>query len=124
MNLVDSSGWLEYFADGKNADFFASAIESVDSLVISTVNIYEVFKHILQNRGEDLAILAIATMQEGQVVPFDENIAMQAARISARSKIPIADSVILATARIHNAILWTQDADFEGLDGVKFIRKN
>ncbi len=124
MNLVDSSGWLEYFADGKNADFFAPAILKADDLVVSVINIYEVFKRVLRQRGEDAAFQAVAAMQGATVVPLDETLAISAARISAEKGIPMADSMILATARAYSATLWTQDADFEGLNGVKYVRKD
>ena len=123
MSQADSSGWLEYFADGKNADFFTPAIESVESLIVSTINLYDVFKHILQKRGEDNALLAVNAMQEGKVIKLDESLALQAAKISSELKIPMADSIILATARKYGAILWTQDRDFEGFYNVKFVPK-
>ena len=123
MNVVDSSGWLEYFADGLNADFFASAIESVSELVVPSISIYEVFKRVLQQRDESDAIQAIAVMQQGLVVDLDTTIALNAAKISVELKLPMADSVMLATARAYNATLWTQDADFEGIDSVQYIEK-
>ncbi len=124
MNLVDSSGWLEYFADGENADFFAPAIETVDELVVSAINLYEVFKKVFQQRGEDAALQAVAAMQAGKVVEVDATLAITAAKISAEMSLPMADSIILATARMHQATLWTQDADFEGIEGVRYIEKS
>lgn len=123
MNLVDSSGWLEYFADGKNADFFSNTIQNSDELIVSTVNIYEVFKRILQQRDENQAFQAIAVMQQSQVVDITSNIALNAAKNSIDLKLPMADSIIYTTAQINNAVLWTQDSHFENLDGVKFIGK-
>ncbi len=123
MNVVDSSGWLEYFADGPNADFFAPAIESVSELVVPSISIYEVFKRVLQQRDESDAIQAIAVMQQGLVVDLDTTIALNAAKISVELKLPMADSVMLATARAYNATLWTQDADFKGIDSVQYIEK-
>ncbi len=123
MNVVDSSGWLEYFADGENADFFAPAIENVGELIVPTINLYEVFKRILQQRGEDAALQAVAAMEQGMVVDIDATIAIHAAKASAALKIPMADSLILTTARLYEAIVWTQDADFKGLDGVQYIEK-
>lgn len=123
MNLVDSSGWLEYFADGPNAGFFAPAIEDTENLVVSTINIYEVFKRVCQQRGEDAALQCAALMHQAGVVDVTSPIAMDAVRLSAELKLPMADSLILATARACDATLWTQDADFEGLSGVKFTRK-
>lgn len=123
MNLVDSSGWLEYFSDGRNAKFFAPALEDTENLIVSTINIYEVFKKVLQQRGEDAALQAVALMHQGTVVEMTSPIAMDAARLSVELKLPMADSLILATARAYGAALWTQDDDFEGIPDVKFTRK-
>lgn len=120
MNVVDSSAWLEYFADGPNADFFAPAIESTDTLLVSVISLYEVFKKVSQTRNEDHALQAIASMQHGRVVELDGSLALYAARLSVEKRLPMADSIILATARLHRAILWTQDADFEGLPDVRY----
>ena len=123
MNVVDSSGWLEYFADGPNADFFATGIETVPELVVPSISIYEVFNRVLQQRGEGDALQAVAVMQQGLVVDLDAFLALQAARISTDSGLPLADSVILATARAHDATLWTQDSDFAGMEGVRYVEK-
>lgn len=123
-HLVDSSGWLEYFADDQNADFFADPIHQTGKLVVSTVNIYEVFKHVLRERGKDEALQAVAYLKQGVVLELDLSLAIQAARISHERKIPMADSMILATARACDAELWTQDSDFEGIDGVRYISKS
>ena len=123
MNLVDSSGWLEYFADDANAAFFAEAIEDTGTLIVPSISLLEVFKRVLQQRGENDALQAVAHMRQGQVVDLDADLAMEAARLGAELKLPLADSVILATARQFNATVWTQDNDFEAIDGVKYIRK-
>ena len=123
MNVVDSSGWLEYYADGPNADFFAPAVENVPELVVPSISIYQVFKRVLQQRDEGDAFQAIAIMQQGLVVDLDVMIALSAAKLSVELKLPMADSVILSTARAHNATLWTQDADFKGVEGVQYIEK-
>ncbi len=123
MNLVDSSGWLEYFADGKNSKFFAPAIENTPDLIISTINIFEVFKKILQQRDETDALQAVSLMQQGRIIDIDPSISLNAAKISYDLKLPMADSLILATAKMHDALLWTQDPDFELLPNVKFIKK-
>lgn len=120
MNVVDSSAWLEYFADGPNAAFFARAIETPDALVVPSLTIYEVFKRVVQQRDEDSALRAIAVMQQGSVVDLDARLALSAARVSLDTKLPMADSVVLATARLHGATLWTQDADFQTLPGVRY----
>lgn len=124
MNVVDSSAWLEYFADGPNADFFAPAVEAVDRLLVPAVCCFEVFKKILRERGEDEALQAAALMRQGRVVPLDEGLALEAAKLSMIKKLPMADSIVLATAWSHRAVLWTQDADFEGMDSVQFKRRS
>ncbi|GAG34389.1 unnamed protein product [marine sediment metagenome] len=123
MNLVDSCGWLEYFADGPNADFFAPAIENVAELVVPSLGLFEVFKRVLQQRGEGNALQAVAVMQQAGVIDLDTALALSAARLSARLSLPMADSMVLATARAHDALIWTQDGDFKGLDNVRYIEK-
>lgn len=123
MNVVDSSAWLEYFANGPNATFFAKTIENVEELIVPSLSLFEVFKRVLQQRDENDAIQAIAIMQQGMVVDLDASLALSAARLSVENKLPLADSVILATARDHNATLWTQDADFKGLEAVKYRKR-
>lgn len=121
MNVVDSSGWLEYFADGKNAGFFAPAIEDPSRLVVPTLSLFEVFKRVLQQRGDPPALQAVALMYQGRVVDLDATLALAAARLSVVERLPLADSVMLATARAFGAIFWTQDADFEGRAGVRYV---
>lgn len=123
MNVVDSSGWLEYFADGPNADFFAPAIQDTDQLVVPTISVYEVFKRVLQQRGEGEALQGIAVLAQGQVAELDTTLALNAAKLSVDRKLPMADSIMLATAQAHDATLWTQDADFENVAGVEYIEK-
>lgn len=123
MNVVDSSGWLEYFADGRNADFFASAIEKTERLLIPSICLLEVFKKLLIETDETTALEKVAQMHQGSIVALDSSIALQAAKLGYDLKIPLADSVVLATARANNATLWTQDADFKGLEGVRYVSK-
>jgi predicted nucleic acid-binding protein len=123
MNVVDSSGWLEYFADGSNADFFASAIEDATRLIVPTISLYEVFKRALLQQGEDEALQFVANMMQGDVIALDARIALNAARISANMKLPMADSVILATAQAYDATLWAQDGHFKDVVGVRYIEK-
>ena len=120
MNVVDSSAWLEYFANGSNASFFAGPIEVTGELLVPSLTIYEVFKRVLQQRDESQALRAVAVMQQGSVVDLDVRLALFAARLSVDTRLPMADSVILATARLHQATLWTQDADFSSLPGVRY----
>jgi predicted nucleic acid-binding protein len=121
MNVVDSSAWLEYFADGPNASYFAAAIEDKARLVVPAIVIYEVFKRLLQlQRSETQALMSVAVLKGGRVVDLDAPLALAAARLGAELKLPLADSVVLATARRAEATLWTQDSDFEGLENVRY----
>ena len=108
MHVVDSSGWLEYFGDGPNAAFFSKPIQATSLLIIPSLSIFEVFKRILQQRGEHEALLAIAAMKQGQVIDLTTALAMAAATVSVAESLPLADSVIYATARAYQAVLWTQ----------------
>ncbi len=123
MNLVDSSAWLEYFANGPNAAFFAPAVENSRALIVPTIVILEVYKRVLQQRSARSALEAVAVLQQGRVVDLNVALAIAAARISQSEKLPLADSVILATARAEDAIVWTQDADFRDLKNVRFRAK-
>lgn len=124
MNLVDSSGWLEYLADGKNAKFFAPVIENTDELIVSVINIYEVYKKVLVEKDDNTAIQVVGLMQQAKVVDVTPSIAIQAAKFSYEFKIPMADSIIYTTARMNDSVVWTQDIDFKNLDGVKYNKKN
>lgn len=123
MNVVDSSGWLEFFADGPNAEFFAPAIKNIGELLVPTISIYEVFKRVLQQVDEEHALEAVALMMAGLQVPLDVTVALAAAKLSDELKLPMADSILLATAQLNAAILWTQDADFAAIDGVMYTPK-
>lgn len=122
-NVVDSSGWLEYFADGPTADFFAPAIEAIEHLIVPSLSLLEVFRKVFRERGEGDALQVVAVMLQGKVVELDATLALSAAKLGVELRLPLADSVILATARAHDAVLWTQDTDFEGIDGVRYIAK-
>lgn len=123
MNLVDSSGWLEYFADSKNAKIFAPVIEDSENLIVSTINLFEVFKKILKVKDENSAVEAVAIMEGVKVIDVSVSIAVEAALISYERKLPMADSLIYATALRNNAIVWTQDIDFKGLEKVRYFKK-
>ncbi len=123
MNLVDSCGWLEYFADGPNSDFFAPRIEDIENLIVPTICILEIFKIVYKQRSEDAALQAVALMEQGKIVELTDSIAISAAKLSIDHKLPLADSVILSTARANHATTWTQDADFKGIEGVEYIQK-
>lgn len=123
MNIVDSSGWLEHLADGPNAEVFSPILENTAELLVPTTSIYEVFKRVFLQRGEDAALQVTVSMQQGRVIELDTSLALAAAKLSANLKLPMADSVMLATARAHDAVLWTQDADFKDVEGVQYFPK-
>ena len=123
LNVVDSSGWLEYFADGPGARHFAAAIEGVSTLLVPTVCLLEVFKIVLREHDENDALQAVALMQQGQVVELDASLALAAAQVGVTRRLPLADSVVYATAQAFGAVLWTQDEDFDGLEDVRYFRK-
>jgi len=123
MNVVDSSGWLEYFVRGPNTAFFKPVIHNTEALLVPTICLYEVYKWIVAQRDEEEALAAIAWMATAQVIDLNQEIAIQAADLSREHKLAMADSIIYATARAFQAILWTQDAHFAGLEGVEFIEK-
>ena len=123
MNLVDSSGWVEMAADGKNARFFEPAIRDLAGLVVPAISIYEVFKCISRQRGEGLAFEVVTLMQQGLVVDLDPGLAIDAARTSLETGLPMADAIMLATARAHAATLWTQDEHFRDMPEVRYVRR-
>lgn len=122
-NVVDSSGWLEYFADAENAHFFAPAIENTKNLIVPSISLLEVFKYVLRQRSEKQAFESIESMMQGTVVDLDIEISLSAAKLGIQYKIPLADSIILATGIAYEATIWSQDIDFDGLPHVKYISK-
>lgn len=124
LNVVDSCGWLEYFANGTNADFFAPAIEATADLLVPSLTLFEVFKRILQQRSEADALRAIALMRQARLIELSDTLAVGAARLSFEMKLPLADSIILYSARQHGARLWTQKAHFAAIEDVHFLPKN
>ena len=123
MNIVDSSGWLAYFADELNAKHFLTPLKDTPSLVVPMVTIYEVFKVVLRESSENEALQAAAAMQKGTVVDLTAQLAIAASKLSLEHALPMADSIILATAKVFEAILWTQDSDFKNIAGVKYFPK-
>ncbi|MDP1861755.1 MAG: type II toxin-antitoxin system VapC family toxin [Gemmatimonadaceae bacterium] len=123
MNLVDSSAWLEYFAAGPQAGQFAAAIEDVASLLVPTIVLLEVTRRVLQQRGEDEALQVAAMLHQGHVIALDSGVALSAAQLGVAHKLPVADSIIYATAKQYGATVWTMDADFSGLTGVRYFPK-
>ena len=123
MNIIDSSGWLEYFSDGPNAKHFLPPLNDTASLIVPVITIYEVFKVVLRESGENEALQAVAAMQKGKVIDPTVNIAMNASKLSLQYNLPMADSIILATAQIYECTIWTQDSDFRDIKGVNYFSK-
>jgi predicted nucleic acid-binding protein len=123
MNVVDSSAWLSYFAGDANAEVFSGPIEDIDDLIVPSITITEVFKCVLRQRGKDMALEAIAHMEQGRVVALDGSLAIDAALYGVEHKLPLADSIIYATAIRFNAVVWTQDSDFRSLESVEYHAK-
>ena len=120
MNVVDSSAWLEYFADGPNADDFAEPISNTADLLVPTITIFEVFKRVRTQRDPEAALFAVAQMKRGRLIDLDGDLAIAAAELSSATGLALADSIVLATARSEDAVLWTQDSDFQGLPDVEY----
>ena len=123
MNVVDSSGWLEYFGKAENSQFFAPVIQKTDILIVPTISVYEVYKKIALQCDEEEALSAIGWMSTGKIIELSQQLALSAAVLSMEHQLPMADSMILATARAHDATLWTQDEHFKDLEGIRYIGK-
>ncbi|MQA91748.1 MAG: PIN domain-containing protein [Gemmatimonas sp.] len=124
MNVVDSSGWIEYFTASPNADFFAASVEDTEHLLVASVSVLEVFRWVYREHGESNALRATALMQQGHVVDLDATLALRAAKLGLQHRLPLADSILLATAHVFDATLWTQDADLEAIPGVQYRAKS
>jgi predicted nucleic acid-binding protein len=123
MNIIDSSGWLEYFSDGPNAEHYLPPLNDTASLVVPVITIYEVFKVVLRESRENEALQAVAAMQKGKIIDLTINISMNASKLSLQHNLPMADSIILATAQAYKCIIWTQDSDFQDIEGVNYFSK-
>ena len=123
LNVVDSSGWVEYLTNGGNGPIFRPVMQDTQNLLVPTITIFEVFKRVVLVLGAETALEITGVMAQGQEVGLDRNIAMDAAYISINRKMSMADSIILATAQAYDATLWTQDAHFKDIEGVRFIEK-
>ena len=121
MNIVDSSGWLEYFSGGPNSDQFAKPLKDVSMLIVPVITIYEVFKVVLRESSENEALQVVAAMQKGTAIDLTTSIAMNASKLSLKHSLPMADSIILSTGQSYECLIWTQDSDFENLPDVKFF---
>jgi toxin FitB len=123
MNIVDSSGWVEYLTKGANGPVFLPIVQDTQNLLVPTISIYEVFRRVLREMDAETALQITGVMSLGKEVVLDREIAIEAAKISADRKLAMADSIILATARAFEATLWTQDVHFQGIEGVRYVEK-
>ena len=121
MNIIDSSGWLEYFSDGPNAIHYLPPLNDTSNLIVPVITIYEIFKVVLRESTENDALQSVAAMQKGEIIDLDANIAMDASKLSLQHNLPMADSIILATARTYDCVIWTQDSDFQHIEGVNYF---
>jgi len=121
MNIIDSSGWLEYFSDGPNANHYLQPLNDASSLLVPVITIYEVFKVVLRESSENEALQAVAAMQKGKIMGLTVKIAIEASKLSLQNNLPMADSIILATARAFSCVIWTQDSDFQHIEGVHYF---
>ena len=121
MNIIDSSGWLEYFSDGPNAIHYLPPLNDTSTLIVPVITIYEVFKVVFRESTENQALQVVAAMQKGKIIDLNANIAMDAAKLSLQHNLPMADSIILATARAYDCVIWTQDSDFRQIEGVNYF---
>jgi predicted nucleic acid-binding protein len=121
MNIIDSSGWLEYFSDGPNAIHYLPPLNDTSILIVPVITIYEVFKVVLRESAENEALQAVAAMQKGKIIDLNAKIAMDASKLSLQHNLPMADSIILATAQAYGCVIWTQDSDFQDIEGVNYF---
>jgi toxin FitB len=123
VNLVDSSGWIEVIAGAPGADFFAPVLGVFEELLVPRICMVEVARYFYRERGEHEALQAMAQMRQGKIVEINDDILMGAAQLGKEHRLPLADSLVLATARVYGAMVWTQDSDFEGIEGVRYTPK-
>lgn len=121
MVVVDSSGWIEFFTDGPKADAYARYLKGPEKVITPVVVLYEVYKKIKRERGEELAKLCVAQIEKTRFVPIDTDIALWAADLSLEFSLPMADSFVLATARSFGAEVITSDADFRKIPGTTVL---
>jgi predicted nucleic acid-binding protein len=123
VNVVDSSGWIEYFAGGPNVSAFRPVILDIAQLIVPAITLYEVYKWMVRESDPDRAERAVNAMRQGYVVNLDADLAVEAAKLSRQHGLPMADSLIYATAQVHGALVWTQDDDFQSLPDVRYFAK-
>ena len=124
MIIVDSCGWLEWFTDGKLADSYKKYLVDQDNILMPAIILYEVYKILKREVGEEKALLAAGYMKNLPVIPLDETLALAAADVALRESLAMADAMIVAAARLNNCKIITSDADLKDQTGVEYIPKN
>ena len=123
MNVVDSSGWVEYFQDSPRADLFATAIEQRDQLLVPTIALFEVHKVLSRSLAVDLVDRCLDVMRLGRVLDFTDRRAIAASKVSRQHRLALADAAMYSMALEHGATFWTQDIDYDGLSSVRYFAK-
>jgi toxin FitB len=123
MNVVDSSGWIEFFTAGASGLLFKPVIEQRDQLLVPAINIYEVYKILSRKLPAGAVQSCLDVMRQGRVLDLTDKRAVAAADIAAKHKLAMADAVIYSMAREFDGTLWTQDVDYKGLAGVRYFEK-
>ena len=123
MNVVDSSGWVEYFQDSPRADLFALAIEQRDQLLVPTIALFEVHKVLSRKLPAELVERCLGVMRLGRVLDLTDRRAIAASKVASQHRLAMADAAMYSMALEHGATFWTQDADYSGLNGVQFFAK-
>lgn len=119
MIVVDSSGWIEFFLDGPKAGIYARYLQHPEKILTPVIVVYEVYKKVKRERGEQLAKLCLAQIEKTQIVPITQTIALLAADLSLEFSLPMADALVLATARAQKSELITSDSDFQNIPGAR-----
>ena len=123
MNVVDSSGWVEYFQDSPRADLFAMAIEQRDRLLVPTIALFEVHKVLSRSLAADLVDRCLDVMRLGRVLDLTDARAIAASKVSRQHRLALADAAMYSMALEHGATFWTQDIDYNGLSSVRYFAK-
>lgn len=123
MNVVDSSGWIEYLTDSKRADLFAMPIEQRDQLLVPTIALFEVHKILSRSLSEDLVDRCLNVMRLGRVLDLTDRRAVAASKVARQHRLALADAAMYSMAQEHSASFWTQDVDYDGLPGVRYFGK-
>ena len=123
MNVVDSSCWLEYLMDTETGAAVAATIESPGELIVPTITLYEIYKKLLAEKGEEYALDVVSYMRTGIVIELDAGLSLSAAQISRKYKLPMADSIIYATSLYHSAVIFSCDKHFQDIPDVRYFPK-